>query len=46
MPSTPPASFAMSADIKNLAVREWTCPDCHATHDQDGNGEKNLLTLG
>ena len=32
--------------VKNIAVREWTCPDCHTTHDRDYNAAKNLLTIG
>ncbi|MFD2406112.1 zinc ribbon domain-containing protein [Azorhizophilus paspali] len=25
-----------------LAVRTWTCPDCQARHDRDGNAAINL----
>lgn len=29
-------------DVKNLAIREWECPDCHARHDRDINASINL----
>ena len=32
--------------IKNLAVREWECPYCHAVHNRDTNASINILNKG
>lgn len=32
--------------VKNLAVRVWECPDCHAVHDRDTNASINILKKG
>ena len=34
-----------NSDVKNLALRNWTCPQCGANHDRDLNASINLENL-
>ena len=32
--------------VKNLSIREWEYPNCHAKHDRDTNASINILNKG
>ena len=32
--------------LKNLAIRNWECPECHTKHDRDTNASINILNKG
>jgi putative transposase len=40
------STCGINNDTLTIDVRQWTCENCHTTHDRDRNAANNILWFG